>query len=218
MTAEARLIAILRERHIRAFPPFSIGVDDPVVCFSEVTLDGLHYLTAGPHRRYEPYGLAFAKQTVFDRGGGPALYVRGDEWDDVTQLPTGLRARVTRFWPGADPDPGESLPGHLQGPSLWSHEREWRTIDPAGFPFSWEQITYILVPDQAAWQRITDAVLEPLQDEAFMLSTAFDDDDPVVWSARNDVEVCAAALADIWIRTLDSSNPSRRTPPASTAR
>jgi hypothetical protein len=49
MTAEDRLASILHQQQIQAFPAFSIGVDVPVVCFSEATLTGIHYL-ASIHR------------------------------------------------------------------------------------------------------------------------------------------------------------------------
>src|SRR5574341_1848296 len=109
MTAEERLVSILNQEQIMAFPVLSVGVDDPVVCFSEATIEGIRKLVggAGGAPRYEPYGIAFAKQTVFDHDGGPALYVRGDEWHLVSQLPEPLRGRATRFWPGAIPDAGE---------------------------------------------------------------------------------------------------------------
>jgi hypothetical protein len=210
MTAVERLASILRQQHIQAFPAFGIGVDVPVVCFSEATLKGIHYLVdgAGGAPRYEPYGIAFTKQTVFEHGGGPALYVRGDEWDLVSQLPAALRGRATRYWPGADPDPGEGpLQPALRTMSLWTHEREWRIVGSEGFCFTWDQIAYVLAPDQASWGRIATSLLNPLETQARMLAGAFDDQDPVVLSAEDDVRDCAAALAGIPVRLL-TSEPS----------
>ena len=56
-------------------PVFGIGVSDPVVCFSEATLGGIRHMVgaSGSIPHYEPYGIAFTTQTVFDCGGGPAL-------------------------------------------------------------------------------------------------------------------------------------------------
>jgi len=204
MTAEERLVSILHDQQIRAFPSFSIGVDDPVVCFSEATLEGIRYLVAprGQAPRYEAYGIAFPKQTVFDQGGGPALYVRGDEWHLVQQLPAQFRGRATRYWPGADPDPGGApLQPALASTSLWTDEREWRLVGAEGLSFTWDQIAYALVPDPASWERIAAALLAPLENHARMLATAFADQDPIVQEAEDDVRDCDAALAGIPVKT-----------------
>jgi hypothetical protein len=216
MTAEERLISILDQGQILAFPVLSVGVDDPMVCFSEATIEGIRHLIGGSGTApgYEPYGIAFAKQTVFDQGGGPALYVRGDEWHLISQLPGPLRGRATRFWPGAVPDEGEGpLGSALANVSLWTHEREWRIVDPEGFSFTWDQIAYVLVPDQASWQRIATALLEPLQTHAQMLAGAFDYDDPYVLSAEDDVRDREAALAGLLVKTpaLQPSSPGLST-------
>lgn len=86
-----RLGQILVDQWIKAFPPF--GTSEPVVCFTVCTTAGIKTLMSD--RRYTPCGVAFSKDFVFRRGGGPALYVRGDEWDHVDSLPAQLRARVT---------------------------------------------------------------------------------------------------------------------------
>ena len=93
-----RLAQILMTYTVRAFPPY--GSSEPAVCFTECTRAGIQALMT--ERRYAPCGLAFTKDTVFRSGGGPALYIRGDEWPEVDHLPPKLRARATRFWPGAD--------------------------------------------------------------------------------------------------------------------
>jgi hypothetical protein len=205
MAAEDRLVRILDQRQVLAFPVFSIGVDDPVVCFSEATLEGINYLVdnAADAPRYEACGIAFTKQTVFDCGGGPALYVRGDEWHLVHQLPAQLRGRATRYWPGADPDPGgASLQPALRSRSLWTHEREWRMVGPQGFHFTWDQIAYVLVPDEASWQRVAASLLDPLLRDAQMLAGAFGDQDPNTQSAEGDARDCYAAIDRIPVRTL----------------
>lgn len=146
-----RLAQILMMFTIRAFAPF--GSSEAVVCFTECTRAGIQALMA--ERRYAPCGLAFSKDTVFRSGGGPALYVRGDEWPDVDQLPPRIRARVTRFWPGADEPSREAhLPWYLERPSEWAHEREWRvggTRNPLGFRFQWQDVAFVIAPDPR-WQ------------------------------------------------------------------
>lgn len=128
LDARRRLANILITKRIYAFSTF-YSCGDPVVCFTEATLEGMRTLVGD---RYEPWGLEFAKDQVFQRGGGPALYVRGDLWTSFAQsdLPTSLKAFGTPYWPGVDWPP--TPPGTLYVKSIldtstqWVHEREWR--------------------------------------------------------------------------------------------
>ncbi|MFN8223714.1 MAG: hypothetical protein U0R50_10785 [Gaiellales bacterium] len=104
-------------------------------------------------RRYLPWGIGVSKQAVFDQGGAPALYVRGDEWEQATAgLPDPLRARLVRLWPGAEwqegdplaPDGAQQLPDCIANESQWLHEREWRT--PNDFEFGWVDVKFLIVP------------------------------------------------------------------------
>lgn len=141
-----RLGDVLVQEQILAFPPF--GTPDAVVCFTECTRVGIETLIQ--EGRYTPCGVAFTKDFVFRHGGGPALYIRGDEWNYVSGLPLELRARATRLWPGAGPDDGQAaLPGHLANHSEWLHEREWRLLGagtPPAFRFQWSDIAFVIAP------------------------------------------------------------------------
>jgi hypothetical protein len=141
----------LAHGEIRAFRVF-FGYDD-VVCFTECTPAGV---TAMVQERYEPWGVAFSKDLVFKRGGGPAFYVRGDEWDDVYHLPTRLRSRCTKFWPGASAEDGELLDPALTQDSQWLPEREWRVPgigEPPSFQFDPDDVAFIVVAD---WRYASD--------------------------------------------------------------
>jgi hypothetical protein len=82
---------------------------------------------------------------IFDRKGGPALYVRGDEWDTATtMLPEPLRSRLVRFWPGADAEPREYVPWYLRSQSEWLHEREWRVAGE--LRFDWSEVAFLILP------------------------------------------------------------------------
>jgi len=146
LPARDRLLRILVDGVIRGFTTFGAGA--PVVCLTESSKAAVLELLR--ERRYEPCGIGFAKQLVFDKNGGPALYVRGDEWEPATaSLPYPLRSRLVRFWPGADADPGELLPQHLRTTSEWLHEREWRV--PLELRFGWGDVKFLIVP-HAGWQ------------------------------------------------------------------
>src|SRR5690242_13646004 len=72
-----RLAMILGDGLIRGFETF--GGSAPVVCLTEGVKASVKSLIA--RGRYEPFGVGFSKQFIFNKRGGPALYVRGDEWE-----------------------------------------------------------------------------------------------------------------------------------------
>lgn len=142
-----RLLRILVEGRIRGFATFGTSGAE-IVALTESTQPTVRKVIADG--RYVPFGIGFSKQTVFEKNGGPVLYVRGDEWDDAREtLPGPLRARLVRFWPGAEADAGEELPDHLANESQWLHEREWRV--PGDFPFNWGEVAFLIVPN-LDWQ------------------------------------------------------------------
>jgi hypothetical protein len=157
---QERLAHLLVQGRVRGFKTF--GADAPVVCLTESTKAAVVTLIA--EGRYTPCGVGFSKQFVFDRGGGPALYVRGDEWLHAAGLPEPLRSRVVRFWPGADPDPGEFLGSHVAGPSEWLHEREWRV--PAQLGFGWHDVEFLVVP-HVKWQSFYGSWIESWAGEGY---------------------------------------------------
>lgn len=72
------------------------------------------------------------KDYVYDCGGGPAFYVRHDEWDARGEW---ARPRSVRLEPGT---------------ADWTHEREWRialTDDDPWFTFDLEAAEALLVGD-----------------------------------------------------------------------
>jgi len=147
MSDRGRLFTgILATGLIRAFPVF-YGWDS-VVCFTECTPAGVQTLIR--ERRYAPWGVAFTKDFVFAAGGGPAFYVRADEWAPVRDLPPSLRARCTKFWPGADSEGGETIAQDYEVESEWTHEREWRVLgtgDPPGFRFTLKDVAFLIIGD-----------------------------------------------------------------------
>ncbi|MEX2538219.1 MAG: hypothetical protein WD646_06170 [Actinomycetota bacterium] len=151
LNGEERLQRILLEGQIRSHPMFQ--TEDPVVCFTECTPTAVCKVIADG--RYEPYGIAFEKDTIFQRGGGPALYVRGDAFHFVENLPPELRAMCTRFWPGVH-RPADSWAGYdnfIDSMSEWIFEREWRILgdgDPPAFRFKTADIAFLVLPHSRA--------------------------------------------------------------------
>lgn len=154
MSDEQRLLQILLDGRVRSFKTFGGG--DPVACLTESTKASVSSLLGD--KRYTPCGVGFTKQFVFDCGGGPALYIRGDEWKAAQALSAALRLRIVRFWPGADPDQqGEVIPPWLSGRSEWTHEREWRV--PGDLKFDWDDVAFLIVP-HPDWQSSCSSLIE----------------------------------------------------------
>jgi hypothetical protein len=150
LSAADRLAQILYQQRIRAVPTFGT-MRRPIVAFTESSQPSVLQLIR--EHTYTPWGIGFSKQVIFDQGGGPVLYVRGDEWDSATAaLPDPLRARLVRFWPGAtweagDPlafDGVQQLPDSIANESQWLHEREWRV--PHDVVFGWADVKFLIVP------------------------------------------------------------------------
>lgn len=111
MSAPDRLESILWDRGLRTFVTYSGG--DPAVCFTEARQAGLEFLIQ--KRGYEPWGLLFDRQSVYDAGGGPVWYARPEQQQMLKQLDPRLLSWAVRLDPGSD----------------WLHEREWRIARPA---------------------------------------------------------------------------------------
>lgn len=168
--AGSRLLRILSEGRIQGFRTF--GLNQAVVCFTEASPAGVSTLVR--EQRYHPWGLAFTKDFVFAQGGGPALYVRGDEWASTFQWPDHLRARAARLWPGmeiAEDDP--IPPSYMLNESEWTHEREWRVPCIEGrteFRFSLSDVAFVIAPTlidgpdgfgTVAVNRLTGEIVDP---------------------------------------------------------
>ncbi|MFN0148909.1 MAG: hypothetical protein ACKVT1_20590 [Dehalococcoidia bacterium] len=159
MSAELRLRNILASRRIYAFEAYAQATVAPVVCFSECTPGGVQ--TTLRDKLTEPYGIVFRKQTIFDHGGGPVLYVRGDQWCDfVAALSPRLASRLVRFWPGIEGDDA-GVPQPIARPSEWTHEREWRLVYEGEAPDDPEWPYFEFSPDDVA------ALIVPRADLAF---------------------------------------------------
>ena len=130
-SAIERLVSILTTRTIHSSPMPLVG-DASAVCFTECVWDAL----VAHGNRYSSYGVVFSKGTIFQAGGGPALYMRGDILQrEIGSFSQSLKAFVVPF----DPD-GLLQEGVIQD---WIHEREWRL--PASLNFEYADVKYVLV-------------------------------------------------------------------------
>lgn len=108
MDASERLASILWQQTLRTFVTFSGGY--PATCFTEAGYAGLQFMIQ--RHGYQPWGLIFHQQTVYDAGGGPAWHTRREQHDLLLQDPR-LRSWAVSFEAGS---------------SEWLDEREWRVV------------------------------------------------------------------------------------------
>lgn len=111
---------------------------------TEATLAGLEFLIR--RRSYQPWGLVFDRQSIYDAGGGPVWYARPDEYGQLRQSMQ-LRSWAVRLEPGS---------------SDWLEEREWRVPlsyadHPHGLPLFTVRLVALLVGSQD-WRPIRPAV------------------------------------------------------------
>lgn len=119
-SAMENLISILREGEIRGTQTFVRG-PTPAACFMDIPFPALKFVCAKRNwNRYEPYGLIVRKQTAYERGVRPVLYLATAEIQ-VLGIPDEQLWRVVRF-------EGSQRGGWIG----WLHEREWRC--PERFP------------------------------------------------------------------------------------
>jgi hypothetical protein len=131
-SAKDRLLNILRSRKIHASPMPFLPNHAHAVCFTECIWDAL----IGHADQYSPYGVVFSKRLIFEKGGGPALYIRGDSLRTIqSNIPSCLEPLVAPF----DPDCILARGVHLD----WLHEREWRL--PMSLQFEYSDVEYVIV-------------------------------------------------------------------------
>lgn len=118
LSSSAKLDRILWDQRLLGFPPFGAQRDQPMLSLSECPPDHLRWLLSS--RGWQPWGLMFRRQVIYDLGGGPAWSVRSPQFNALApeQRPWAVRL---------DTDP--------QRRSDWLFEREWRlplaATDPA---------------------------------------------------------------------------------------
>jgi hypothetical protein len=141
MSAADRLASILWMETLRTFVTYSGG--DPAACFSEARKPGVEFMIR--QRGYQPWGLLFHRQDVYDAGGGPVWHARPEQHDALRQQ-SQLRAWAVRLEAGS---------------SDWLEEREWRIVRHQGVPLTELRPAGLLVGDPtwtgARWAQLVNA-------------------------------------------------------------
>lgn len=115
------------------------------VCFQEAPLYSIgqnmrHEASLGSKLRYDPYGLTFAKDYIFRKGGRPVIYERTS--DAKRYLPEEQWWRIVRF----DLSDQRNFID-------WTHEREWRVPDDLEFELT---EAFVLVPNKDGYRAFLD--------------------------------------------------------------
>lgn len=148
LDAKQRLTLILRDRYIIPTPTPWLNVR--AVSFTECTWPSL--MDNAGH--YSPYAIGFSKEFLFNRGGGPAIYLRPDVYMEQQNFITSrmqgyayserFAAFLVPFVPlYAD---GNFKETHWSNQDCIDHtrEREWR-VPTAVQGFSNDDIAFIMV-------------------------------------------------------------------------
>ncbi len=146
LSAGERLIAILRERRLRATKmPWT---NKPAVCFTECTWGSL----LDHANRYSRFGLGFSKAYLFGRGGAPAIYLTPGLMEHQKQH-TGsdnqafhgtLFSFVTPFCPSYAPQEYKDRFWDKRRAVDYTHEREWRV--PHDLDFQLQDVAFVIAP------------------------------------------------------------------------
>lgn len=95
------------------------------VCFTDLTTRGL----LRHSKNYSPFGIAFLKEIIFQKGGAPALYIREDILKNILTMPDKIKPFINKI-------NIERYDFH--------HEREWRV--PNDFFFNHNEISIVYAP------------------------------------------------------------------------
>jgi len=130
-TGLEKLQSILKAKKIFSSDMPHVGANQKAVCFTECVWESIL-----EHAKvYGRYGLGFNKKQLFDAGGGPALYLRGDRLKQLLKnFPSELVPFVTPF------DPMNEM---AKGVIDFVHEREWRV--PNDLTFDYSSVEFVVV-------------------------------------------------------------------------
>lgn len=147
-SAIEKLIAIIKGRVLMTSPRVEDHLNSEAACFTETVLGSFRNLTAN----FSEFGLGFSKRFVFNRGGGPALYTRGDIITSPDHsIPDSMRPFIKPF----DPDGA-----WLEDISNFLFEREWRI--PNNLEFSYSDVEFVLVDTTENAEKLLDILDHPL--------------------------------------------------------
>ena len=120
------------------------GTEQEAVCFSEIPPGQWDRLF---ERRGTKYGLAFTKQFILSRGGGPFWYVwrNTPHWKTLRNMMRAAKEKADApIW---NLTPLIDAPGEYRDRDyLFDWEREWRHVGPMGFEP--DDVAFLLIPEE----------------------------------------------------------------------
>jgi hypothetical protein len=136
LSAYDRLVAMLEQETIKATNmPWT---DKPCVCFTECVWGSL----LDHAERYSTFGIGFHKKTLFEAGGGPAIYMRQDLFRAAAArgIPDEVWPFITPFVPEYSTEAHRREHWDGRTPCDYTHEREWRV--PHDFTFQLSDVEF----------------------------------------------------------------------------
>ena len=162
-TALERLIQILSQGTIKASTMPWTNKD--AVCFTECPF----YSMFEHKENYSAYGLGFKKKTVYNSGGGPAIYMRQNVHDaQLNNFAMNSNSTIKGFHKDvyAFVTPFRPSYGTYSPKCDYTSEREWRT--PQSFTFSVDDIEFITVQSYSDVATIT-SIVHSVSQEKFLI-------------------------------------------------
>jgi hypothetical protein len=162
--ARRRLSRILQMRRITATRmPWT---NRRAICFTECTWPSLlrHCAT------YSSYGIGFQKPKIFERAGGPAIYMRQDHYRAqraAHEFVNEIFPFITPFAPPYAPAPHLEEFWKDKPPIDYTYEREWRL--PSDMQFAFDDIAFIFLDTHADVAAMPDAVRAALPADKWII-------------------------------------------------
>jgi hypothetical protein len=171
-SALQRLASILEDRNIRATAkPFA---SKHSVAFTECPWSSM----LDHAQQYSPYGIGFAKKALFERGGGPVIYIRQDLY--TTQRAFGsedneylrgfhrdLACFLAPFLPTYAPPEHLAQYGKDSTAIDFTHEREWRV--PGDVEFGYDDIEFVVLDHYQDMEALPETAKQSIAPGRFLM-------------------------------------------------
>jgi hypothetical protein len=169
---------------------------ESVVCFTESPLfaiDAFRYISIDRWKQDLLYGLCFSKEKLVSQGVRPVFYADSELVADIKKLkdlmiepsPDRHTEQTEKVLSAILPIMNSLMEYEKKQGFIW--EREWRSVKPEGFVFSYEDIEIICCPDEER-EEIAQILGEQAKRITFVSS----------WDQYDDVITFLKSRADGW--------------------
>lgn len=149
-TAFEKLLSILQTKTIKASTmPWT---NTNAVCFTECPWASLVAHT----NAYSAYGVGFKKKFIYQKKGGPVLYLRADLYQRYRNGEVAIAPEILPFITLFNPSYSR-IPENILTKADYSHEREWRT--PSNLSFEYTDVEFVIVKSNSDIENIPNDIV-----------------------------------------------------------